>query len=87
MPGAGGRFLAGRVAGQVDSEPMTAARILGLRGHHVGTRAAASKEVVRGHLDFLHEERPLFRHHTRMTPPVESCEVLQAVETAVGSLE
>jgi len=66
--------------GVVGIELMTAAQALDLRRHHTGAGVGAAKDVARKHVDFLDEDRPLFRDHTRMLAPLESCEVLAAVE-------
>jgi len=63
---------------------MTAAQALDLRGHHTGAGVGAAKDVIRKHVDFLDEDRPLFPDHTTMMALVESCEILEA---EVGSLE
>jgi len=38
-------------------------------------------------VEYLGEDRPLYPDHTRMAELVESCEILEAVEAEVGSLE
>ena len=49
-------------------------------------RHAKAKEVVRRHVKFLDIDRPLYPDHTRMKELVKSCEILDAVEAAVGPL-
>jgi histidine ammonia-lyase len=68
-------------------EFMAAAQALDLRGHQTGKGVAAARSVIRRHVDFLDEDRPLFPDHTRMMELVESCEILEEVEGEVGSLE
>jgi len=46
-----------------------------------------AKEVIRKHVKFLDEDRPLYPDHTTMKELVKSGEILHEVETAVGSLE
>jgi histidine ammonia-lyase len=45
-----------------------------------------AKEVIRRHVQYLDEDRPLYPDHTRMKELVQSCEILEAVEAEVGSL-
>ncbi len=73
--------------GVLGIELIAAAQALDLRGHRVGRGVAAAHEVVRRHVEHLGEDRPLFPDHTRMAEVVESCEILEAVEAVVGSLE
>jgi histidine ammonia-lyase len=68
-------------------EFIAAAQALDIRGHRMGKGVAAAHEVIRGHVAYLDEDRPLYPDHTRLAEVVESCEILQAVEDAVGSLE
>jgi histidine ammonia-lyase len=73
--------------GVLGIEFIAAAQALDLRGHATGKGVAAAREVVRRHVEHLGEDRPLSPDHTRMAEVVESCEILQAVEAAVGPLE
>jgi histidine ammonia-lyase len=73
--------------GVLGIEFIGAAQALDLRGHTTGKGVAAAREVVRRHVEHLGEDRPLSPDHTRMAEVVESCEILEAVEAAVGSLE
>jgi histidine ammonia-lyase len=68
-------------------EIIAAAQALDIRGHRMGTGVAAAHEVVRRHVEYLSEDRPLYPDHTRMSEVVESCEILEAVEAVVGPLE
>jgi histidine ammonia-lyase len=73
--------------GVLGIEFIGAAQALDLRGHTPGKGVAAAREVVRRHVEHLGEDRPLAPDHTRMAEVVESCEILEAVEAAVGPLE
>lgn len=73
--------------GVLGIEFMAAAQALDIRGHKPGRGVAAALSVIRNHVDHLYEDRPLFPDHTAMAGLVESCEILEAVETEVGSLE
>ena len=44
-------------------------------------------EVIRRHVDYLDEDRPLYPDNTTMQKLVKSCEILDEVEAEVGSLE
>jgi histidine ammonia-lyase len=68
-------------------EFMAAAQALDFREFEHGKGVRAAYEVIRDHVDFLDEDRPLYPDHTRMAELVHSCEILEAVEEAVGSLE
>lgn len=72
--------------GVLGIELLAAAQALDIRGHRMGKGVAAAHEVIRKYVTYLDEDRPLFPDHTRMAEVVESCEILDAVEAAVGSL-
>ena len=73
--------------GVLGIEFMGAAQALDLREFSPGRGVAAAKKVIRRHVDFLDEDRPLYSDHTKMKELVESCEILEEVEEVVGSLE
>ena len=68
-------------------EMMAAAQALDFRDYAPGKGVAKAKEVIRKYVDFLDEDRPLYRDHTRMKELVKSCEILEEVEKEVGKLE
>ena len=68
-------------------ELMAAAQALDFREHVFGTGVGKAKEIIRKHVEFLDIDRPLYEDHTTMKELVKSCEILEEVETAVGSLE
>lgn len=68
-------------------EFMAAAQALDFRDFTFGKGVTRAKEVIRQHVDFLDEDRPLYPDHTRMKELVKSCEILEEVEKEVGSLE
>jgi histidine ammonia-lyase len=55
-----------------------------LRG---GKGTEAAYEVIRKHVAFLEEDRPLYPDNNAMAALVESGEILDAVERAVGKLD
>ena len=73
--------------GVLGIELMAAAQALDIRGHEMGKGVAAAHAVIRKHVKYLGEDRPLYPDHTHMAELVESCEILDAVEAEVGSLE
>jgi len=73
--------------GVLGIELMAAAQALDFREFKFGTGVAKAKEVIRKHVDFLDIDRPLYPDHTVMKELVKSCEILEAVEKEIGSLE
>jgi histidine ammonia-lyase len=69
-------------------EFMAAAQALDLRTElNPGKGVKKAKEVIRKHVEFLDIDRPLYNDHNKMKALVKSCEILEAVEKEVGSLE
>jgi len=68
-------------------EFMAAAQALDFRKHKTGKGVGKAKEVIRKHVEFLDVDRPLYNDHNKMKALVKSCEILEAVEKEVGSLE
>lgn len=73
--------------GIIGIELMAAAQALDFREYDVGTGVKKAKEIIRKHVAFLDEDRPLYPDHTMMKALVESGEILEAVEKTIGSLE
>jgi histidine ammonia-lyase len=68
-------------------EFMAAAQSLDFRNHTTGKGVSKAKEIIRKHVEFLNVDRPLYPDHNKMKDLVKSCEILDAVEKEVGSLE
>jgi histidine ammonia-lyase len=68
-------------------ELMAAAQALDFREYAFGKGVTKAKEVIRRHVAFLDIDRPLYNDHNAMKALVKSCEILNEVETLVGSLE
>jgi len=68
-------------------ELMAAAQALDFRNYKFGKGVNKAKEVIRKHVDFLDEDRPLYPDHTKMKELVKSCEILYEVEKTVGKLD
>ena len=72
--------------GVLGIEFMGAAQALDLRDFTPGKGVQAAHAVIRRHVAFLDEDRPLYNDHNTMKALVQSGEILEAVEAAVGSL-
>ncbi len=73
--------------GVLGIELIAAAQALDIRDHRMGRGVSAAHRIIRKHVEYLGEDRPLHADHTVMAEVVESCEILEAVEAEVGSLE
>jgi histidine ammonia-lyase len=73
--------------GVLGIEFMAAAQALDFREFTPGNGVQTARQVIRKHVDHLDVDRPLFADHNTMKALVKSCEILDAVESAVGSLE
>jgi histidine ammonia-lyase len=72
--------------GVLGIEFMAAAQALDFREFTPGTGVQTAREVIRRHVEHLGEDRPLYPDHNAMAALVRSCEILEAVEAAVGPL-
>ena len=72
--------------GVLGIEFMAAAQALDFRDFTPGKGVRAAKVVIRKHVDHLDIDRPLYPDHNAMAALVESGEILEAVEAAVGPL-
>ncbi len=68
-------------------EFMAAAQALDFRNFKHGKGVTVAREVIRRHVPHLDEDRPLYPDHIKMKELVKSCEILEEVEKAIGSLE
>ena len=68
-------------------EFMAAAQALDFRKYKFGKGVRKAKEIVRKHVKYLDEDRPLYPDHTKMKELVKSCEILNNVEKEIGKLE
>ena len=73
--------------GVLGIEFMAAAQALDFRDFAPGRGVQRAHDVVRKHVTHLDEDRPLYPDHDAMKALVQSCEILEEVEAAVGSLE
>jgi histidine ammonia-lyase len=72
--------------GVIGIEFMAAAQALDLRDFQKAPGTMAAHRVIRKYVNYLDEDRPLYPDHTKMKELVRSCEILEAVEGALGSL-
>jgi histidine ammonia-lyase len=72
--------------GVLGIEFMAAAQALDFRTFTPGRGVQAARGVIRKYVEHLDEDRPLYPDHTRMKELVRSCEILEAVEDAIGNL-
>jgi len=68
-------------------ELMAAAQALDFREYKFGKGVERAKKIIRNHVEFLDQDRPLYPDHTKMKELVKSCEILETVEKEIGSLE
>ncbi len=81
-----GRQVLTNAHGVLGIELIAAAQALDFRNHTFGRGVAAARAAVRRVVEHLDEDRPLFPDHNAMAAAVERCDVLDAVEAAVGPL-
>lgn len=72
--------------GVIGIEFMAAAQALDFRQFSPGRGVQTARNTIRKHVEHLDVDRPLYVDHNKMKELVKSCEVLDAVEGAVGSL-
>mgnify|MGYP004001328841 FL=1 len=68
-------------------EFMAAAQALDFREYKFGNGVTKAKKIIRKYVDYLDVDRPLYKDHTAMKKLVKSCEILEGVESEIGSLE
>jgi histidine ammonia-lyase len=72
--------------GVLGIEFMAAAQALDFREFSPGKGVQAAKAVIREHVDHLGEDRPLYPDHNTMKALVQSGQIVEAVEAAIGPL-
>ena len=68
-------------------ELFAAAQALDFRDFKYGDGVTKAYEVIRKHIEYLDEDRPLYNDHNTITDLVRSNEILDAVESVVGDLD
>jgi len=72
--------------GVLGIEAIAAAQGLDFRQFTPGKGTLAAKAAIRKVVEHLEEDRPLFNDHNNMMESIRKCEILEAVESAVGEL-
>jgi len=72
--------------GVLGIELMAAAQALDFRTFEPGAGTRKAREVIRRHVAHLDVDRPLFNDHNAMKALVQSGEILEGVEQAIGAL-
>ena len=67
-------------------EMMAAAQALDIRGGKMGKGTSIAHKVIRKYVDYLDEDRPLYRDNNRMVELLKSNEILDTVEQELGEL-
>ncbi len=73
--------------GVLGIEFMAAAQALDFRDFTPGQGVETARQVIRNYVAHLDEDRPLYADHNKMKELVRSCEILEKVESVIGSLE
>ena len=68
-------------------EFMAAAQALDFRDFTPGHGTLTAKKVIRQHVAYLDEDRPLYPDHNKMKALIESGDILDAVEQEIGALD
>ena len=67
-------------------EMMAAAQALDIRKGNLGKGTSIAHKVIRKYVDYLDEDRPLYKDHNTMVELLKSNEILEAVEKELGEL-
>jgi len=65
-------------------EMIAAAQALDIRGGKLGIGTSAAHKTIRKYVDYLDEDRPLYRDNNRMLELLKTNEIIDAVENALG---
>jgi histidine ammonia-lyase len=71
--------------GVLGIEMMAAAQALDIRGKGLGKGTSIAHKVIRKYVDYLDEDRPLYKDHNTMVKLLKSNEILEAVESELGN--
>ena len=72
--------------GVLGIELMAGAQALDFRKHKFGRGVQITYDVIRKSVDYLDEDRPLYKDHDEMKKLIKSCEILDKVELSLGNL-
>ena len=68
-------------------EMMAAAQAMDFRDYKLGKGTQMAHDIIRKYVDFLDVDRPLYRDHNAMKDLVKRGEILDAIESELGSLD
>ena len=71
--------------GIIGIELMAAAQALDFRDHKFGDGVNEAKKMIRKHVEFLDEDRPLYKDHNTMKMLVQSKHIIENVEKKIGA--
>jgi len=71
--------------GVLGIEMMAAAQALDIRGKKLGKGTSIAHKVIRKYVDYLDEDRPLYKDHNTMVKLLKSNEILETVESELGN--
>jgi len=71
--------------GVLGIEMMAAAQALDIRRKGLGKGTSIAHKVIRKYVDYLEEDRPLYKDHNTMVKLLKSNEILDAVESELGN--
>ncbi len=72
--------------GIIGIELMAAAQALDFRSHKLGCGVSEAKKIIRNHVDFLDEDRPLYKDHDTMKAIVKRCDISRQIEDVLGGI-
>ena len=72
--------------GIIGIELMAAAQALDFRDHKYGLGVEDAKKTIRLYVDFLDEDRPLYKDHDSMKTLVKSCKILDSLKDNIGHI-
>jgi histidine ammonia-lyase len=67
-------------------EMMAAAQALDIRAKGMGKGTSVAHRIIRKYVEYLDDDRPLYKDHNTMVKLLKSNEVLEAVENELGNL-
>ena len=67
-------------------EMMAAAQALDIRAKGIGKGTSVAHRIIRKYVEYLDDDRPLYKDHNTMVKLLKSNEILEAVENELGNL-
>ena len=72
--------------GIIGIELMAAAQALDFRTHKLGYGVCEAKKIIRSHVHFLDEDRPLYKDHDTMKAILKKGDISRKIEDVLGSI-